>query len=395
MATHHIARQYLTAEAAGIGPKEAGAWHARLERFQEAVFLPALQRQLDLADSSPDRVYVDRLEIEVGFDDSPRAIEEAIGRALSHHLPVRGTPLTELPYFDALLHFLRTGNLTWPYDTIEHLRAGLATWLPGAGAAEWRTLFTEWSRQPEVVFGRATRVQHNFAESGLPWLYRRIPTGTSGDSPDPRHPPSTARAWADLLRRAGFGTSTPVDELPRPTASGWTVVPRPTGEGPAGAPTPPAWFPRNAGIVLLHPYLKYLLDAVDSSGPRHAATLLHYLVWGNADCEEWDLPLTKLLLGLHPDDYLEPQQSLDEAHREAADELLRDVIGHWSVLKNTSITALREGFLQRAGKLASVDGGWRLTVERHPHDLLLDRLPWAISLVKTPWMTRILHVDWS
>ena len=78
-------------------------------------------------------------------------------------------------------------------------------------------------------------------------------------------------------------------------------------------------------------------------------------------------------------------------HREA---LLAAVIGHWSALKNTSVPGLRTAFVERPGLLRAIEGGWRLNVERQPHDILLERLPWSISLVRLPWMDRPLFVEW-
>jgi hypothetical protein len=40
------------------------------------------------------------------------------------------------------------------------------------------------------------------------------------------------------------------------------------------------------------------------------------------------------------------------------------------------------------------EGGIGLEVAPRTYDMLLDRLPWSISLVKLPWMTAPIHVDW-
>jgi len=71
------------------------------------------------------------------------------------------------------------------------------------------------------------------------------------------------------------------------------------------------------------------------------------------------------------------------------------VINHWEVLKNTSADGLREAFLQRRGKLSRVDGGWLMQVEQRAIDVLLNKLPWGISIIKLPWMNEMLFVEWT
>jgi hypothetical protein len=78
----------------------------------------------------------------------------------------------------------------------------------------------------------------------------------------------------------------------------------------------------------------------------------------------------------------------------ACDELLSEVIRHWSQLKNTSIAALRETFLWRNGKLTRTDHGWLLHVERKGVDILLGSLPWGIGTIKLPWTNDKLFVEW-
>jgi hypothetical protein len=65
------------------------------------------------------------------------------------------------------------------------------------------------------------------------------------------------------------------------------------------------------------------------------------------------------------------------------------------VLRNTSPDGLRGTFLIRSGKLCLRDGGdWSLQVESNSFDILLDQLPWGISMIKLPWMEKMLWVEW-
>jgi len=172
--------------------------------------------------------------------------------------------------------------------------------------------------------------------------------------------------------------------------------------------TPEALFPllvQQAGLILLHPYLVRLFEhravkAADSEElpPAHlprAAALLHFLATGRDECYEYELGLSKLLLGLHPLDPLPVCAGLlTTADQAEATTLLRAMIGHWSVLKNTSIPGLRASFLERPGLVRDEANGWRLNVERRAHDLLLEQIPWNISIVRLPWMARPLFIEW-
>ena len=77
------------------------------------------------------------------------------------------------------------------------------------------------------------------------------------------------------------------------------------------------------------------------------------------------------------------------------DALLEAVVRHWDALGSTSVEGLRASFLARAGKLSErADGDYLLQVEAQSFDILLDRLPWSVSIVELPWMERQLWVEW-
>ena len=78
-----------------------------------------------------------------------------------------------------------------------------------------------------------------------------------------------------------------------------------------------------------------------------------------------------------------------------ANALLAAAIEHWAKLGSTSPTGLRESFLSRDGKIARADSGYVLTVEQRAVDVLLDTLPWTLSIVRLPWMAGPLMVDWA
>src|SRR5690554_554115 len=168
---------------------------------------------------------------------------------------------------------------------------------------------------------------------------------------------------------------------------------------------------RNAGLVLLWPYLPAFFSATglvtrakekrrapkffNEEARERAVLLLHYLVFGAMEGQEYVMVLNKILCGLAFDKPVYPcLELLTKKEMREAEDFLRAVVENWPVMKNASIPALRGMFLQREGVLFTRDG-WRvLRVEEKTHDVLLDRLPWGIGTVKLPWMEELLLVEW-
>ena len=183
----------------------------------------------------------------------------------------------------------------------------------------------------------------------------------------------------------------------------------------------------NSGLVLLWPFLPRFFESlkliqrgqfVNSESAQRAVLILQYLVDAATEIPEHFLPLNKILCGI---DLLEPVAAnleISETQKDECEHLLSAVISNWSILKNTSINGFRHAFLQREGilkvrapRLRSStrrgsgspearlrrplrDHSWLLQVEQTTYDILLDRIPWSISVVKLPWIEGVLYVEW-
>ena len=159
----------------------------------------------------------------------------------------------------------------------------------------------------------------------------------------------------------------------------------------------------NAGIVLLHPFLNQFFknlqlikedDFVDSLSHEKALFLLHYLATGNTKAEEHELAIAKVLCAWPLEEPVNNFIELTEEELHEGDELLLSAIQQWSILKGTSLDGLRESFLQRNGKLYFKNETLILQVEQGAVDMLMDHLPWNLSIIKLPWMKDILKVEW-
>ena len=159
-----------------------------------------------------------------------------------------------------------------------------------------------------------------------------------------------------------------------------------------------------AGAVLLHPYLPRLFKArgielnagkVPLTLLERAAALLSFAITGEDSAAEYQLGCVKLLLGVAMDTPLPLGGGLlNAADRLEARQMLGSLIGHWAALKGTTIDGLRTAFLQRAGFVRQTEEEVRLHIDRLGMDVLIDRIPYSISVVKLPWMPRPIYIEW-
>lgn len=160
----------------------------------------------------------------------------------------------------------------------------------------------------------------------------------------------------------------------------------------------------NAGIILLHHWLlpmftqlEWTADGkkfINASAQKKAIMLLHYMATGETEAEEFELMLPKLLCGWPLKKPLDTKLAPTAAAVEEAEGLIENAISYWKALKNISADGLREGFLQRPGRLITGTDKHQLQMEPDTIDILLDRLPWNISIIKLKWMKIPLHVQW-
>ncbi|EAZ83079.2 contractile injection system tape measure protein [Algoriphagus machipongonensis] len=156
-----------------------------------------------------------------------------------------------------------------------------------------------------------------------------------------------------------------------------------------------------AGLVLIHSFVKPFFKNVGLIGEDNrlkdkntAVHLLHFLATKEEEAFDHELLFEKYCCNIPFDQPLERNVVLPDDMKEAAEELLSDVLGHWKALKSTSADTLRSEFLCRRGKISLQGNHHKMVVERKAQDILLDQVPWSISLVKFPWRKELLFVEW-
>ena len=258
--------------------------------------------------------------------------------------------------------------------------AAFAAILSGPSAAPVELLTAAWHAVPPDATGRS---------SVRSALERHWPGIVRAARPGPRAPagaPDPAEAVVDGA----------------PVASGRTRPARPVTHV---EPTPEedvaeSVYVDDAGVVLLHPFLPLCFEALGIAvgdeliRPERAVCLLHHLATGEVTASEYELVLPKVLCGLAIDEPV-PAVTLTAAEIVEAGALLDASIRHWEALRGTGRDALRNTFLVRPGMLShDEDGAWLLRVEAQTVDILLDQLPWGISMIQLPWMPRLMRVEW-
>ncbi|WP_323816530.1 contractile injection system tape measure protein [Cellvibrio sp. NN19] len=159
----------------------------------------------------------------------------------------------------------------------------------------------------------------------------------------------------------------------------------------------------NAGLVLAAAFLPRLFSMLNllengkfihPGAADRAVHLVQFMVTGETSTPEYELILNKILCGISTSIPISAGIEINEQEQTLIEQMLTSMIQHWKVLGSTSISGLRETFFQRQGWLVLEDDCWRLKVKEQTFDMLIDHLPWSISLTKHGWMDKPLRVSW-
>lgn len=157
-----------------------------------------------------------------------------------------------------------------------------------------------------------------------------------------------------------------------------------------------------AGGVLLHPFyiplfgnLSYLDEDRNLLEPQRAMHLIHYMITGETGAFESQMQFSKFICGLEPAEIIDRSIELTSEEKTQADGVLDSALTHWTALKSNSRELLQNEFLKRPGKI-SLDGDYlRVMVEKKTVDILLNQLPWNLTMIKLPWFESVIYVEWN
>ncbi len=160
---------------------------------------------------------------------------------------------------------------------------------------------------------------------------------------------------------------------------------------------------RNAGIVLLNNYISILFERlnlvaenkfISNEHQVRAVQYLQYVITGMQETEEVYLPLNKVLCGLPLTDSVPDFIEIPDHEKQLINGLLQAAISHWPEIGDCSTDGFRGNWLVRDGILVEQEDKWELTVDKRAYDILINRSPFAFSIIKYHWMDKPLHVLW-
>lgn len=162
---------------------------------------------------------------------------------------------------------------------------------------------------------------------------------------------------------------------------------------------------KNAGLVLLNSYIPMLFERlgllsedrkfISKESQLSAVGYLQYVATGLADTNDSFTPLNKVLCGLAVTESISTTLTISEENQRLISSLIDAVINHWPAIGQSSIDGFRGNWLVRDGYLTENNDRWELTVERRVYDILINKSPFAFSVIKYQWMEKPLYVNWS
>jgi len=164
---------------------------------------------------------------------------------------------------------------------------------------------------------------------------------------------------------------------------------------------PSDYYVNNAGLILIHPFLKQLFEncrllnkdnAINN--PELAAHLLHYIATEQEQDYENEMLFEKLLCNIPANQTINRNIKIPEEFKNHVNEMLQAVLENWPVMKNSSVALLRNEYLQRPGKIILTQDNPKILVERKTQDILLDKISWNLGVVKLAWKSKVIFVEW-
>jgi len=162
------------------------------------------------------------------------------------------------------------------------------------------------------------------------------------------------------------------------------------------------FYIHNAGIVLAAPFLnrffqtlKYIENGqfINQEKQKRAVVLLEYF-YPPHEISETSMILNKALCGLEIRTPVPVWMKPEAFELKEIDELIQSLIHYWTTLKNTSVDAFKYNFFNRNAIMTMNEHQLHLHIQRESIDVLIETLPWSISIIKHAWMKNIIMVNW-
>lgn len=316
-------------------------------------------------------------------------------------------------------------EVDWTRDEVWRLRAALLVaaavgrvdeefvqrWEMASGSPGWRKFAQAMmeidSWQPKQAFSQQKLSKHlgiqvdgQLAAALAHWVRGKYSEIVGRQNPkDKPGPDSEANSQAS---KVAFEAPAPHSKKKGNPAQSAEAAPMKRPVSPKPIPQEDLFIP-NAGLALVAPFLPSYFEHLgmltggqfrDEDARQRAVRLMEVIARGLHPCEEQDLVFNKVLAGMRMDAPLNMTLETGPEDLETADELLRSVIANWTVLGDIQPDQLRGGFLLREGALVAAGNNRKLRVDRKSYDVVLESLPWSMSIISLPWMAGLVFVEW-
>jgi len=159
------------------------------------------------------------------------------------------------------------------------------------------------------------------------------------------------------------------------------------------------------GLMLLSPFLATLFRRMGllekNSFISEAEQLKAYKVLmtipkidEEKEYEYQDL-IPRIITGIAPEDTINYVPELTEADLTEIRNFLGAVISQWPIMANASVRGFIESFLIREGKVWKDGTIWKIEVNGHGADMILQTLTWGFSTMKFPWTSYLIETNWQ
>ena len=411
-------------------PDQSQALTRRIETLYEGEVLPALEGLFDKLAPDGREIHIDQMSIEVVLEEglSDRdfcqqmvaAFAEGLKQQISHHpskdaeesLEVSESIESDHPHmwFDAFIQFIEEGYFPWwmadldfhefENKLLQHFQSDVLDYL--SSHYQRLTIRQRFLWQFSSSFAQALSREGLKPKEYQIWQH-----------PIAKNHPERFRqkVWDWICMKPPLQAEIGIEDYieshfseHRPQVKAEKVTPGRKEEENSGLPKTEPLYMNKAGLVLLAPYLPFLFDHfqwleerrfVNDTVRMRAVHLIEYLASGKEGIPESNLLMAKWLCGVPLAAPILRELVLTQEEKHQADELLDTLIHRWPKMHNSNHYTLRTVFLQRAGKRYRQENAWHLQVESHTLDVLLQFLPWSISMVHLPWLEEMIWVEWG
>ena len=105
--------------------------------------------------------------------------------------------------------------------------------------------------------------------------------------------------------------------------------------------------------------------------------------------------IPRIITGIAPEDTINFVPELTDDEITELTNFLNAVISQWPVMANSTLRGFIESFLLRDGKVWKAGKVWKIEVNGHGADIILQTLTWGFATMKFPWTPYMIETDWK